>query len=110
MIRRPPRSTQGVSSAASDVYKRQNAEYMGLFMEKSSVAAGLKGKSFLKLMDFSQEEIKYFIDLAAELKKQKKEGKEVRHLTGKNVVLLFEKDSTRTRCAFEVACLSLIHI
>ena len=65
---------------------------------------GLKGKPFLELYNNTPEEIQYLIDFAAELKKQKKEHKEVKHLEGKNIVLLFEKDSTRTRCAFEVAC------
>ncbi len=63
----------------------------------------LKNRHFLKLLDFSREEITYLLDLAATLKKAKKEGKEKQYLTGKNIVLLFEKDSTRTRCAFEVA-------
>ncbi len=63
----------------------------------------LKNKHFLKLLDYSQEEITYLLDLAAKLKKAKKEGNEQQYLTGKNIVLLFEKDSTRTRCAFEVA-------
>ncbi len=64
----------------------------------------MKGKSLLELFNNTPEEIQYIIDLAMELKKLKKEHKEVRHMEGKNVVLLFEKDSTRTRCAFEVAC------
>lgn len=63
----------------------------------------LKGRNFLKLLDFSAPEIVYLVDLAQQLKKDKKDGKEVRTLCGKNIVLLFEKDSTRTRCAFEVA-------
>ncbi len=63
----------------------------------------LKGRNFLKLLDFSASEIVYLVDLAQQLKKDKKDGKEVRTLCGKNIVLLFEKDSTRTRCAFEVA-------
>ena len=63
----------------------------------------LKGKSFLKLLDFTSEEIRYLLDLSKELKEKKK--KQVPHdeLKGKNIVLLFEKTSTRTRCAFEVA-------
>jgi len=60
-------------------------------------------RHFLKLLDFAPEEIKYLLDLAAELKKAKKEGKEKQHLKGKNIALIFEKASTRTRCAFEVA-------
>ena len=63
----------------------------------------LKDKNFLKLLDFTPEEIMGLIDLAAELKAKKKAGIPHRLCEGKNVVLLFEKDSTRTRCAFEVA-------
>jgi ornithine carbamoyltransferase len=63
----------------------------------------LRGKHFLKLADFSPDEITYLIDLAAELKAAKKEGREEKKLAGKNIALIFEKDSTRTRCAFEVA-------
>ena len=67
----------------------------------------LKGKSFLKLLDFSPEEIQYLLNLAANLKQQKKNGILHRMHQGKNIVLLFEKDSTRTRCAFEVAAADL---
>jgi len=63
----------------------------------------LKGRDFLKLLDFTQEEIIYLVDLAAELKDKKKKGIMVDTLKGKNVALIFEKTSTRTRCAFEVA-------
>ena len=63
----------------------------------------LKGKSFLKLLDFTPEEIKGLLDLAADLKAKKKAGIPHKMHEGKNIVLLFEKDSTRTRCAFEVA-------
>ena len=63
----------------------------------------LKGKSFLKLLDFTPEEITGLLDLAAELKAKKKAGIPHRLCEGKNIALLFEKDSTRTRCAFEVA-------
>ncbi len=63
----------------------------------------LKGRDFLKLLDFTQEEIAYLVDLAAELKDKKKKGIPVDVLRGKNVALIFEKTSTRTRCAFEVA-------
>lgn len=63
----------------------------------------LKGRDFLKLLDFTQEEIVYLVDLAAELKEKKKKGIPVDTLRGKNVALIFEKTSTRTRCAFEVA-------
>ncbi|MFR5266313.1 ornithine carbamoyltransferase [Clostridium sp.] len=65
----------------------------------------LKGRSFLTLMDFNKEEIRYLLDLAHELKEKKKRGTLGRSLEGKNIVLLFDKTSTRTRCAFEVAAL-----
>jgi ornithine carbamoyltransferase len=61
----------------------------------------LKGKSFLTLLDYSPEEIQYLLDLSAELKRKKHEGMTFEPLKGKNIVLLFEKDSTRTRCAFQ---------
>lgn len=63
----------------------------------------LKGKSFLKLLDFKPEEIEYLINLAADLKGKKKNGVAHRLFEGKNIALIFEKTSTRTRCAFEVA-------
>lgn len=63
----------------------------------------LKGKSFLKLLDFSAEEIACLIDLAAELKYKKKNGIPHTLCSGKNIALIFEKTSTRTRCSFEVA-------
>ena len=67
----------------------------------------LQGKSFLKLLDFSSEEIEYMLDLAADLKAKKKAGIPHRFCEGKNVALIFEKTSTRTRCAFEVAAADL---
>ena len=63
----------------------------------------LKGKSFLKLLDFTPAEMEYLLDLAADLKAKKKAGIPHKLCEAKNIVLLFEKDSTRTRCAFEVA-------
>jgi ornithine carbamoyltransferase len=63
----------------------------------------LHNRHFLKLLDFTPEEIKYLLDLSAELKKAKKAGIEKQYLKGKNIALIFEKSSTRTRCAFEVA-------
>ena len=69
------------------------------------MAVNLKGRSFLTLMDFTPEEIRYMLDLAHDLKSKKRAGIRNEVLKGKNVVLLFEKTSTRTRCAFEVACL-----
>ena len=67
----------------------------------------LKGRDFLTLKDFTPEEILYLIDLAAELKDKKKKGIPTDVLRGKNVVLIFEKTSTRTRCSFEVAAYDL---
>lgn len=67
----------------------------------------LKGKDFLKLLDFSPEEIEYLINLAADLKAKKKAGETHELCKGKNVALIFEKTSTRTRCAFEVAARDL---
>lgn len=63
----------------------------------------LKGRHFLKLLDYTAEEITYLLDLAADLKDKKKKGIPVDTLRGKNVALIFEKTSTRTRCSFEVA-------
>ena len=63
----------------------------------------LKGRNFLKLLDYTPEEILYLLDLAAELKEKKKKGIPMDTLKGKNVALIFEKTSTRTRCSFEVA-------
>ena len=70
----------------------------------------LKGRDFLKLLDYTPEEIKYLVDLAADLKWKKRNGSAAEAaanptdvLRGKNVALIFEKTSTRTRCAFEVA-------
>ena len=67
----------------------------------------LKGKDFLKLLDFSAEEIEYLIDYAKELKNKKKNGIPHKLCEGKNIALIFEKTSTRTRCAFEVAAYDL---
>ncbi len=69
------------------------------------MAFNLRNRSFLKLLDFTPKEIHFMLDLAAELKAAKYTGSEQQKLKGKNIVLLFEKDSTRTRCAFEVAAL-----
>jgi ornithine carbamoyltransferase len=68
-----------------------------------STTADLHGRHLLTLEDYSREEITYLLDLAAELKAAKREGREQQKLRGKNIALIFEKDSTRTRCAFEVA-------
>ena len=69
------------------------------------MAFNLKNRHFLKELDFTPQEIKFLLDLAFDLKKAKYTGTEQPRLKGKNIVLLFEKDSTRTRCAFEVAAL-----
>ncbi len=78
------------------IYYRTEEHYMNL-----------KGRDFLKLLDYSAEEIEYLIDLAAELKRKKKEGILHDELRGKNIALVFEKTSTRTRCSFEVAASDL---
>ena len=67
----------------------------------------LKGKSFLKLLDFTPEQIRFLLDLSADLKAKKKAGLPHQLCTGRNIALLFEKNSTRTRCAFEVAAFDL---
>jgi ornithine carbamoyltransferase len=67
------------------------------------MAYNLRNRSFLKLLDFTPEEIKFLLDLSFELKKAKYAGTEQPRLKGKNIALIFEKTSTRTRCAFEVA-------
>jgi len=69
------------------------------------MAFNLRNRNFLKLLDFSPKEIQYLLDLSLDLKKAKYAGTEQQRLKGKNIVLLFAKDSTRTRCAFEVAAL-----
>src|SRR5436305_1601077 len=69
----------------------------------STVTPDLRGRHFLTLADYSADEIRYLIELAGELKAAKKEGREQQRLLGKEIALIFEKDSTRTRCAFEVA-------
>jgi ornithine carbamoyltransferase len=69
------------------------------------MSADLRGRSFLKLFDFTPAELHTLIQLAAALKSERAAGTEVRRLEGKNVALIFEKGSTRTRCAFEVAAL-----
>jgi ornithine carbamoyltransferase len=68
-----------------------------------STTTSLRGRHLMKLADFSGEEIAYLVDLAAELKAAKREGREEQKLVGREIALIFEKDSTRTRCAFEVA-------
>jgi ornithine carbamoyltransferase len=67
----------------------------------------LTGRNFLKLLDYTPEEIRYLLDLSKDLKNKKKSGISHKYLPNKNIVLLFEKTSTRTRCAFEVAALDL---
>ncbi len=69
------------------------------------MAFNLRNRHFLTLLDFTPQEIKFLLDLAFSLKKAKYSGTEVPTLKGKNIALIFEKSSTRTRCAFEVAAL-----
>ena len=67
------------------------------------MAYNLKNRSFLKLLDYTPEEMRYLLDLAHDLKRAKISGTERQTMVGKNIALIFEKTSTRTRCAFEVA-------
>ena len=76
---------------------------MSIATDNPAIAAALRGRHLLTLEDHTPEEIHYLIDLAAELKAAKKAGREEQVLAGKEIALIFEKDSTRTRCAFEVA-------
>src|SRR6187431_2977088 len=69
----------------------------------TTAAVDLHGRTFLKLLDYSPDEIRHLLALAAELKAAKKDGTEVEHLRKKEICLIFEKTSTRTRCSFEVA-------
>ncbi len=69
------------------------------------MAFNLRNRNFLKLLDFTPQEIRYLLQLSVDLKKAKYAGTEQQRLKGKNIALIFEKDSTRTRCAFEVAAL-----
>jgi ornithine carbamoyltransferase len=73
------------------------------FIQHRTMEINLKNRNFLKLLDFSPNEILYLIELSSKLKKAKKSGLEEQMLFGKNIALIFEKASTRTRCAFEVA-------
>lgn len=76
-------------------------------MDKSTIAAQLKGRDFLTLEDFTKEELTYLLDLAAQLKKEQKEGIPHPHLAGKTLGMIFEKSSTRTRVSFEVGMYQL---
>jgi ornithine carbamoyltransferase len=67
------------------------------------MAISLNGRSFLTLSDYTPEEIRYLLDLSHQVKKEKTEGKRLQRFQGKTLALLFEKRSTRTRCAFETA-------
>ena len=71
------------------------------------MSVDLSGRSFLKLLDFTPEEIQYLIDLSADLKDKKRRHEPHRYLEGRNVALIFEKTSTRTRCSFEVGAADL---
>jgi ornithine carbamoyltransferase len=84
---------------------RENGPWPSAFhrREDERTAAGLRGRHLLTLTDYTADEIAYLIDLAAELKTDKRDGQERQALTGKQIALIFEKDSTWTRCAFEVA-------
>ena len=72
------------------------------------MAVNVRGRNYLKLLDYTPEEIRYLLDLSKEFKNMKRNGVPHRYLENKNIVLLFEKTSTRTRCAFEVAGMDLV--
>lgn len=72
-------------------------------MKRGRVVGILQGKNFLKLLDFTGEEVNYLLELSAEVKREKAQGIFKKRLKNKNIALIFEKDSTRTRCSFEVA-------
>lgn len=76
-------------------------------MQRKENKMNLKGRNFLTLLDFTSEEIQYLLDLSAQLKAKKKKGKSHAYCKGKNIALIFEKTSTRTRCSFEVAASDL---
>ena len=103
-----------VVEIAKEAYQPQNTERISFGLTLDAPARllikwqedkhmDLKGRNFLKLLDYTPEEMEYLLDLAAELKEKKKNGILVDTLRGKNVALIFEKTSTRTRCSFEVA-------
>ena len=71
------------------------------------MGVNLSGRSFLRLLDFTTEEIEYMLKLSKNFKDLKRAGTPHRYLEGKNIVLLFQKTSTRTRCAFEVGAMDL---
>ena len=67
------------------------------------MAVNIRGRNYLKLLDYTPEEIRYLLDLSKQFKNMKRNGVPHKYLDNRNIVLLFEKTSTRTRCAFEVA-------
>ena len=85
-------------------------KYKYLFQNRTNMAFNLRNRNFLKLLDFTPEEIKFFLQLAADLKRAKYTGTEQPRLKGKNIALIFEKTSTRTRCAFETAEIGRAHV
>ena len=85
------------------IYQEKIKKNSFMTKEREEQEMNLQGRSFLKLLDFTPEEILYLIELSAELKEKKKKGIAHGELAGKNIALIFEKTSTRTRCAFEVA-------
>ena len=84
-------------------FTKRMHKIQGVCIARGGVTMDLKGKSFLKLLDFTTEEIEGLIDLAADLKAKKKAHIPHDTLRGRNIALIFEKTSTRTRCSFEVA-------
>ena len=95
-----------LENCGSSAGRGDNSDRSALEMEEARrVAVDLRGRCFLKLLDFDQEEIRFLLDLSGALKREKYGGREQRRLEGKNICLVFQKPSTRTRCAFEVAAM-----
>ncbi|MBQ8802598.1 MAG: ornithine carbamoyltransferase [Tyzzerella sp.] len=111
LLRVPKYKIYTVRGLEQEVYKKYNERkdkinlprFVHIFMDiRKDYEMNLKGRHFLTLKDFTAEEIMYLVDLAADLKEKKKQGITGNSLKGKNIALIFEKPSTRTRCAFTV--------
>lgn len=101
-MKMPEQKEQVITDSGKNDEKLPGFVHMLIRTERDRIM-DLKGRNFLTLKDFTKEEIVYLLDLAADVKEKKKKGIPVDDYKGKNVALIFEKDSTRTRCAFEVA-------
>ena len=105
-----PRMSRGFASMRSVTNQKSTTipKFMHAFIEMDKGdEMDLKGRHLLTLKDFTPEEIQYLLDMSVDFKDKKKRGIPVDHYKGKNIALIFEKASTRTRCAFEIACFDL---